>query len=271
MNRYLTFSYCIASFCAGAVMLTACGGDEPNSIIPKPPTPSEPETATIDLAQLPYAADGVWRDNDTEAVVIVDGFEFTHSISDYGTIEGFTPACQTETGYEAPMYLHPYRVITGGGLEGAGSPYLVAFWSSFEGNLVDERSCVIRRADGGGFSPHHVMATNTCYDYYTMLDGDDFTAPFGDGAWLKVVAHGITVEGNATEAEFYLANVTSNRVADGIVNNWKYFDLTPLGEVTAIYFTMASSDNGDWGMNTPAYFALDQFTVITDPTPENNE
>ena len=36
-------------------------------------------------------------------------------------------------------------------------------------------------------------------------------------------------------------------------------DLSDLAEIDAIIFTMSSSDTGDWGMNTPAYFAMDNF------------
>lgn len=36
-------------------------------------------------------------------------------------------------------------------------------------------------------------------------------------------------------------------------------DLSVLGTVKKIVFTMSSSDNSTWGMNTPAYFAFDNF------------
>ena len=53
-------------------------------------------------------------------------------------------------------------------------------------------------------------------------------------------------------------------LADGmdILNTWKKVDLSDLGLVDRIGFTLSSTDNGEYGMNTPAYFCLDQLTVI---------
>ena len=53
--------------------------------------------------------------------------------------------------------------------------------------------------------------------------------------------------------EFYLAK-------DGnIVDKWQTVDLTPLGNVRAIYMQMESSQTGMWGMNNPSFFCLDDF------------
>ena len=52
-------------------------------------------------------------------------------------------------------------------------------------------------------------------------------------------------------------------LADGldIVSTWQQVDLTRLGEVTKIAFSMSTTDVGPSGMNTPLYFCLDQLTV----------
>ncbi len=42
---------------------------------------------------------------------------------------------------------------------------------------------------------------------------------------------------------------------------WKYVDLTSLGTVNELYFTMSSTDVGSWGDNTPEYFCLDKLMV----------
>ena len=52
--------------------------------------------------------------------------------------------------------------------------------------------------------------------------------------------------------DFYLAK-------DGkILKDWTYCDLSSLGEVTKLTFALSSTDNGDYGMNTPAYFCIDE-------------
>jgi hypothetical protein len=57
---------------------------------------------------------------------------------------------------------------------------------------------------------------------------------------------------------FYLADYRSaDNGNDYIVHKWEYVGLTSLGEVKSLEFTLSSSDIGDWGMNTPASFAVD--------------
>ena len=43
------------------------------------------------------------------------------------------------------------------------------------------------------------------------------------------------------------------------VVGWTYVDLSELGEIDGLTFEMSSSDTGTYGMNTPAYFAMDNF------------
>ena len=52
-------------------------------------------------------------------------------------------------------------------------------------------------------------------------------------------------------------------IAEGmnILKEWKKVDLTSLGKVKKIVFTMSSTDSGQWGINTPTYFCLDQLKV----------
>ena len=251
-KRYLSV---YAFFLPAVALLTACGDDKSDE-----PTPDEPQSVTISLGTLTFDSDNIWSDNNTDVKVKVGDFVFSHSISEWDTVEGFTPACQSGEG--TATYTDSYRVITGEGPTGPGTPYLVGFWSSREGDSFVERSCSVARTDGEPFTPEHFLVTNTSYAYYTMEKGNDFTHPFSDGDWFKLTAHGIHADGSESTADFLLAYFTSQKVADGIVNRWAYFDLTPLGKVTGIYFTLSSSDTGEWGMNTPAYFALGDFTII---------
>ena len=56
----------------------------------------------------------------------------------------------------------------------------------------------------------------------------------------------------------YLADFTAEAAEeDYILDAWTWVDLSSLGEVSGLQFTLSSSDNGEYGMNTPAYFAID--------------
>lgn len=249
--------------CAAAILgvaASACGNDDDPSTDPDP----KPATKTISMASVSFDTDNVWVDCNKPDNMIIGDFSFSHSLSEWDTVEGFTAACLSSALYEPPMYLHQYNVITCGGPEGVGSPYIVGFWSSRESSGIDGRSCAILRTDGQRFNPSYVKVTNTCYAYFTMLHGDDFCKKFEKGDWMKLVAHGVTNSETGLErtVEFYLANCTSSDASEGILNRWERFDLSPLGNVEAIYFTLESSDSGQWGMNTPSYFAIAEFTIF---------
>jgi len=52
---------------------------------------------------------------------------------------------------------------------------------------------------------------------------------------------------------------------DYIIKDWAYVDLSKLGVFDTIFFNLESSDVGQFGMNTPAFFCIDNFeyNVIT--------
>ncbi len=68
--------------------------------------------------------------------------------------------------------------------------------------------------------------------------------------------------------EYYLADYRFDESEkDYIIKTWQWVDLSSLGKVDSLMFGLESSDNGDWGMNTPAYFCMDDLTVHPDAAP----
>ena len=109
----------------------------------------------------------------------------------------------------------------------------------------------------------HFWVNNTTYAALSMLNGDDFTKKFVIGDWFKLIINAFDKDGNptGTTVEFYLADFRTG-VSPGIVTTWKMVDLTPLGnKVHKVVFDYESTDMGDWGMNTPAYFCFDNLAI----------
>ncbi len=46
-----------------------------------------------------------------------------------------------------------------------------------------------------------------------------------------------------------------------MIKNWQYVNCASLGQVDSVRIDMKSSDTGAWGMNTPGYFTIDNFTT----------
>jgi hypothetical protein len=108
-----------------------------------------------------------------------------------------------------------------------------------------------------------MYVTNTTYAYNSMRDGDMFSRKFHNGDWFKLTAQGYSggVLQPAT-VSIYLANfLHPDTTMNYILKDWQWFNLAPLGPVDSLQFSLSSTDNGMWGMNTPAYFCVDNFTT----------
>jgi hypothetical protein len=113
--------------------------------------------------------------------------------------------------------------------------------------------------------------TNSAYAYTSMMGGDAYAKKFGKDDWFKLTITGYDAEGNETGTkDYYLADLRDEAKAY-IINDWRYVDLSGLGKVCKLGFALSSTDNGDWGMNTPAYFCFDNFGAEgTEVLPEKN-
>lgn len=117
-----------------------------------------------------------------------------------------------------------------------------------------------------------IKLSNATYAALSMRDGDAYGKQFGsltnaagevDGTngedFFKVWIIGLDENYEPADSlEFYLADYRfENDADDYILDTWKNVDLHTLMPVRHLTFRLESSDNGDWGMNTPAYFAID--------------
>ncbi len=112
-----------------------------------------------------------------------------------------------------------------------------------------------------------IWVTNGTYAYLSMLNGDSFAKKFGgnsdnDPDWFLLTIKGFDNGVYTDSVNFYLADYRfDDNSKDYIINEWTEVDLSPLGNVDSINFSFNSSDIGDYGMNTPAYFCLDNIAV----------
>jgi len=137
-----------------------------------------------------------------------------------------------------------------------------------------------------GMGGVELYVTNVNYTAHSMLNGDAFAKQFGsiydangavDGTngedWLLLTAIGYDINNNITDSvEFYLADYRfSDSTQDYIVKDWTVLGLAPLGNVAKVQFKLSSSDTGQFGMNTPAFFAIDDVAFfIIDGIDENS-
>lgn len=119
--------------------------------------------------------------------------------------------------------------------------------------------------------PQSIRITNNAYAYHSMKDGDQFAKKFGgedgnDPDYFRLTITGLNENNMPTTSAivFYLADYRfADNSKDYIVNSWETINLSSLGEVSKLAFSFESSDTGDFGINTPKYFAFDN--LITQP------
>ncbi len=110
--------------------------------------------------------------------------------------------------------------------------------------------------DGVAHIIDHMYVTSTTYMYYAYVNGSAFNKAATDSDWFKIIATGYDAAGNKTgETEFYLGK------GKECIKEWTKWDLSNLGKVTKVEFNVTGTDVGDWGLNTPAYFAYDDVVV----------
>jgi len=119
--------------------------------------------------------------------------------------------------------------------------------------------------------------TNTTFAHNSMRDGDDFAKQFGgeDGTDpdffrldIRKFHNGVL---DTNLVEFYLADFRFEEDSlDYILDDWQWVDLSNLGNVDSLQFTLSSSDVGDNGINTPLFFAIDNLE-LTNAISTSNE
>jgi hypothetical protein len=171
------------------------------------------------------------------------------------TTEGYINQCSV-------YYKDP---VTGkGGYKGSNT-FAVATGYNEPRMLGDARSIISFRNEEMGTNEEcvfdHFYVTNNTYATLSMKNGDAVAKQFGSGDWFKLVIEGFDKSDTSTgTVEFYLADFREAS-SPGIITEWTKVDLSPLGSVAAIKFDLQSSDTGDYGMNTPAYFCFDNLAV----------
>jgi Domain of unknown function (DUF4465) len=181
--------------------------------------------------------------------------------STYGAWSGW--AISSVTDNTTTGYTNQYSAITGTGAGGSAT-YAVADTFGPNADAFAPASSFIDLASGT--NPLSAEITNTTYTYYSMKNGDMFAKQFGTGDYLLLDIKGWSgLDGTGSsvgDVTFYLANFLNGN--HYIVNTWQNVDLTSLAGAKSLQFGLTSTDNDPtYGMNTPAYFALDNLQLTT--------
>ncbi len=113
-----------------------------------------------------------------------------------------------------------------------------------------------------------IQITNTTFAALSMKNGDSFAKKFGgatgkDADFFRLIISAyLGGDEKDQKVTFYLADFRNDTDSlDYIMKDWSLVDLSSLGKADSIQFTMESSDVGQYGINTPTFFCIDNLNL----------
>ncbi len=236
------------------------------------------ETVILDLTKsttkLEFnATNGSWTETFNDDITSFESQVFTfskNSWSEYDTWWGFTASNSANNEQPENFVAMQWSNMAAGGIAldengavklnengspvvDAAVPYVVGY-TGFGGHSTN-----IIFAEGKSYEPQGVYINLTTYPYYCLEFGLSGTRLFSNGDKFTLTIYGVAADESEKSIDVDLCTYTNGDMT--INRGWKYVDLTSLGAVNELYFTMDGTDTGDWGLNTPAYFALDKLSA----------
>jgi hypothetical protein len=176
------------------------------------------------------------------------------SLNSYGGMswEGFTLSKVSQD------TANVFGCVADGGLAGVGTPYVIGYFSEWVTKAQGFSSNIILFDQE--YYPEYVYICQNSNTMEAIANGGVFNARvFTAQDTLTLIISGLTTTLEETQSVMYYLAV------DGEMNNgWVKVPLTALGKVGGLSFRMTTTDMGDFGANTPMYFAMDGLTVNTE-------
>ncbi|HEY3390905.1 MAG TPA: DUF4465 domain-containing protein [Prolixibacteraceae bacterium] len=220
------------------------------------------ETKTVDFETLMTGGTMFWNGSDGAGNFSSNGLKFDNNFSAaYSSWDGF--AYSQKADIATSTYSNQYSVYDGAN----GANKFAMYYPPFGADAFASFPA------GSEYTVKSASVCNSTYAALTMKNGDpSFAKKFGgasgnDKDWFKMTVIGYNAAGDSVKSvDFYLADYRSDvNSNDYIVNKWTTVDLSSLGKINKFTFRFTSTDNGDWGMNTPAYVCLDniKYEIVT--------
>lgn len=147
-----------------------------------------------------------------------------------------------------------------GGMGGKGTPYVIGYYSDWVSETQGYSSNIILFDQE--YYPEYVYICQNSNTKEAITNGGIFNArAFTEKDTLALIICGL--DSNMLEEK----KVVYHLAVDGKKNDgWEKVSLESLGKTSGLSFHMTTTDMGQFGANTPMYFALDALTINTDDT-----
>ncbi len=208
-----------------------------------------------------YDLTDVWEQtyNDVDfcrQILVNDGvFRLSHLPSEmsYGGLswEGFTLSIVAQD------TANVFGCVANGGLAGVGTPYIIGYYSEwvsasqgYSSNIIDFN---------GEYYPEYVYICQNSNTMEGITHGVFNSRPFTQEDTLTLIIQALDSNMQPTATILYYLAVSGQKN-----NSWVKVPLIELGKTSCLSFSMQTTEIGEFGSNTPLYFALDGLTINTE-------
>ena len=213
----------------------------------------------------PYYSYGYFSGNNLRGSFVSGTYQFNNSYNDhYKSWTGFAVSSSTDRTFDMADYdVMMYNNTVGGGYQ--SQRYAVSYSNSEIRVLGNPEGEQLR-----GF-----MITNSAWNVSYYVNGDEsqnvtdaegkavaIGEGFRESDYCYVTITGYDKQGEQTATfDCYLADYRSETPVEnrGYVSDWKWVDLSSLGTVTRVTFSMHGSRQNQYGPIVPEYFCIDNF------------
>lgn len=228
----------------------------------------EGKVATFDDVDVSLNADGYYlgtgnKDNGYKSQYLSGNYRFTvTNMPEYKAWNDFCISNRTATNFKE-LFPDQFNSCVGHGYNNSAN-YCVAYFYGKSAPIE-----VISKPDGDVVRGLYV--TNSAYTLSCILNGDNMSKgatgkdEFEKGDWLLLTIWGTKADGSETKAEVYLADYRSSNSAEHYyLGNWQWVDLSGLGAVKELRFSITGSRSNKYGLTTPSYVCVDNINGTND-------
>jgi len=205
----------------------------------------------FDALLIPHET-GWWNGSDLSAVFGDSEIKFKNNYNtDYQSWSGFAFAYDTISVDK--------QYITHAGTANSGHNFGIGFVpSDWESGTYDNIPVVCSFTEPVNIQS--IFATNNEYAADVIINGlpDWGISGFAEGDYFKLIIEGKNGNESKGFVEYFLADYRNGNTF--VADTWNQIDLSSFGIIDSLKFNLESTDTGDYGMNTPAYFCIDDLS-----------
>lgn len=193
---------------------------------------------------------GIYGDNQLDGSFVSGSYQFSNNYSlDWNSWQGFAYSNRTATTFTSATP-DQYNSVVGHGYDESEN-YAVVF---------DKGTITVLNKPEEGDVINGFYITNNAWALDCIKNGNGVAHKFEEGDYLIATFTGTRADGSTSTVDCYLADYRASKEADRYyLDTWQWVDLRPLGKVKTISVSLSGSDTGSFGLNTSAYFCMDDF------------